>query len=117
MMRKTVLSLLGVTALAACDPSAFQTAPEKPKGPPIEITKAVRAGDTAKITMRYKDGGVIPREDESRAVLKAMEISCQEGESGIPDTRTRADGQLTVNIFCVGVLTSDEVIDGSGLKS
>lgn len=46
-----------------------------------------------------------------------MEIACQEGESAIPDTRTRADGLLTVKVFCVGVLESDQVIDESRLKT
>ncbi len=115
---RVLLSATALLALAACDPADFQTSkPEAPKGPPIEITQAVRAADTARITMRYKDGGAIPAEDENRAVLRAMEIACQDGEKAIPDTRKRADGLLTVNVFCVGVLTSDEVIDGSRLKS
>ncbi len=104
-------------ALTACEPTGFSEKPEEPKGPPIEITQAVRAADTTRVTMRYKDGGAIALEDEGRAVAEAMKIACREGEGGIPDTRKRADGLLTVNIFCVGVLTSDEVIDGSGLKS
>lgn len=105
-------------ALAACEPTGFgEKKPEAPKGPPIEITEAVRAADTTSVKLRYKDGGAIPLEDENRAVVKAMEIACLEGENAIPDTRTRAEGLLTVNIFCVGVLTSEETIDGSGLKS
>lgn len=105
-------------ALAACEPTGFaEKKPEAPKGPPLEVTEAVRAADTSRITLRYKDGGAIPPEDENRAVVKAMEIACKDGENAIPDTRTRAAGLLTVNVFCVGVLTSDETIDGSGLKS
>lgn len=104
-------------AMTACEPIAVSDEPDVPKGPPIEITEAVRAADTTRVTMRYKDGGAIPVSDEARAVAKAMEIACREGEGGIPDTRTRADGLLTVNIFCVSVLTSEEVIDGSGLRS
>ncbi|MEM9582498.1 MAG: hypothetical protein AAGA08_05220 [Pseudomonadota bacterium] len=106
-----------VLALAACEPTGFSEKPEAPKGPPIEVTEAVRAADTTRVTLRYKDGTAIPMEDESRAVAEAMKIACRDGEGAIPDTRKRAGGLLTVNVFCVSVLTSDEVIDGSGLKS
>ncbi len=115
-MRVTFLSL-ALVALTACEPTGFGEKPEAPKGPPIEITEALRAADTTRVTLRYKDGSAIPLEDEGRAVAKAMGIACMEGENAIPDTRTRAKGLLTVNIFCVGVLTSDEVIDGSGLRT
>ena len=114
MMRP--LTLIPVAALlAACVPPGAGT--EKPKGPPIEIVEAARAGDTTRVVLRYKDGASIPAADENRAVVRAMGIACQEGESAIPDTRTRADGLLTVKVFCVGVLHSDQVIDGSRLKT
>ncbi|RLJ60318.1 hypothetical protein BCF46_0516 [Litoreibacter meonggei] len=114
MMR--ALFLIPVAAvLAACVPAGPVS--EKPKGPPIDIVEAARAGDTTRVVLRYKDGAAIPAADENRAVIRAMEIACQEGESAIPDTRTRADGLLTVKVFCVGVLQSDQVIDGSRLKT
>lgn len=110
-----VLAFIPVAALlAACVPPG--PASEKPKGPPIDIVEAVRAADTTRVVLRYRDGTAIPEADENRAVIRAMEIACQEGESAIPDTRTRADGLLTVRVFCVGVLQSDQVVDGSGLK-
>lgn len=116
-MRLTLIPV-ALMVLAACEPTDLtEKKPEAPKGPPLEITEAVRAADTTRVTLRYKDGGAIPAEDENRAVVKAMEIACRDGENAIPDTRTRAGGLLTVNVFCVGVLTSDEVIDGTGLKS
>ncbi|PTX56559.1 hypothetical protein C8N43_1218 [Litoreibacter ponti] len=99
--------------LSACVPEG----PEAPKGPPIEIVEAARALDTTRVVMRYKDGGAIPAADENRAVLRAMEIACREGENPISDTRTRADGLLTVNVFCVGVVETDLVVDGSRLKT
>ncbi|MEP3345493.1 MAG: hypothetical protein ABJN34_11635 [Litoreibacter sp.] len=102
--------------LAACVPTGPVTE-EAPKGPPIEIVEAVRAADTSRIVMRYKDGTAIPTTDENRAVIRAIEIACHEGENAIPDTRTRADGLLTIKVFCVGVLETGQVIDGSGLKT
>ncbi len=114
MMR--ALTLIPAAAiLAACVPTGPVV--EKPKGPPIEIVEAVRAADTSRIVLRYKDGAAIPAADENRAVVRAMELACKEGESAIPDTRTRSNGLLTISVFCVGVLESDQVIDGSRLKS
>lgn len=113
-MKKLTL-LLGGLALAACDTPTTSSEPAKPKGPPIEITEAARAGDTTRVVMRYRNGGEIAVTDEERAVLRAMEIACNDGENAIPDTRTREGGLLTVNVFCVSVLTTDETIDGSGL--
>jgi hypothetical protein len=114
-MMRALAFISAAALLAACIPTGPVV--EKPKGPPIEIVEAVRAADTSRIVLRYKDGAAIPTADENRAVIKAMEIACREGESAIPDTRTRADGLLTVKVFCVGVLESDQVIDGTRLKS
>jgi len=114
MMRALAL-IPTATVLSACVQTGAIA--EKPKGPPMEIVEAARADDTTRVVLRYKDGAAIPEADENRAVVRAMEIACQEGESAIPDTRTRADGLLTVKVFCVGVLESDQVIDGSRLKT
>ncbi|WP_298257149.1 hypothetical protein [uncultured Litoreibacter sp.] len=114
MMRALAL-IPAAAVLAACVPTGPVS--EEPKGPPIEIVEAGRAADTTRVVLRYKDGAQIPVADENRAVTRAMEIACQEGESAIPDTRTRDGGLLTVKVFCVGVSQSDQVIDGSGLKS
>ena len=114
-MMRAVALIPAAALLAACVPAG--PVAEKPKGPPIEIVEAVRAADTSRIVLRYKDGAAIPATDENRAVIRAMEIACKEGESAIPDTRTRADGLLTVKVFCVAVLQSDQVVDGSGLKT
>ena len=114
-MMRALFIIPAVAVLAACVPPGPVS--EKPKGPPLEIVEAARAADTTRVVLRYKDGAAIPTADENRAVLRAMEIACREGESAIPDTRTRKDGLLTVNIFCVGVLQSDQVIDGSRLKT
>lgn len=111
MMRAVLIP--AVAALAACVPDG----PEVPKGPPIEIVEAGRAADTTRVVLRYKDGSAIADADENRAVLRAMEIACREGESAIADTRTRENGLLTVRVFCVGVLESDQVVDGSRLKT
>ena len=102
--------------LAACVPTG-PIVEEKPKGPAIEIVEAFRAADTSRIVLRYKDGNAIPEADEARAVVRAKEIACKEGETAISDTRTRDSGLLTVNVFCVGVLDTGEVIDGSGLRT
>lgn len=110
-------ALLGAVALAACEPGTVSTTPDVPDGPKIEIVEAVRAGDTTSVVMRYTDGAAIPLEDEGRAALRAASIACMDGETPITDTRTRASGLLTVNVFCVGVQTSDQVIDGSGLRT
>lgn len=111
------VSILSCTVLlGACVPTTTPVS-SVPKGPAIEIVEAARAADTSRIVLRYKDGSAIPEADESRAVLKAQTIACQEGESAIADTRTRSGGLLTVNVFCVGVLQSDEVIDGTRLKT
>ena len=114
MMRALAL-FPAAAVLAACVPTGPVS--EKPNGPPIEIVEAARAADTTRVVMRYKNGEAIPAADENRAVIRAMEIACLEGENAIPDTRTHADGLLTVNIFCVAVLESDQVIDGSRLKT
>lgn len=111
-MRAAALPALGLI-LAACVPEG----PEAPKGPPIEIVEAFRAVDTTRVVLRYRDGSAIAPDDENRAVLRAMEIACREGENPIADTRTRADGLLTVRVFCVGVLETDMVVDGSRLKT
>ncbi|MEM6408119.1 MAG: hypothetical protein AAF700_06830 [Pseudomonadota bacterium] len=113
-MRKTI-AICTLAALAACE--APNTKPEVPEGPPFEITKATRAGDTTTIVMRYKDGTAIPRTDEARAALKATTVACREEEDAIADTRTRAGGLLSVNVFCVQLFQTDEVVDGSGLKT
>lgn len=115
-MMRAVTLIPAAALLAACVPTG-PVVEEKPKGPPLEIVEAVRAADTSRIVLRYKDGTAIPEADESRAVIRAMEIACKEGETAIPDTRTRASGLLTVSVFCVGVLETGEVIDGSGLKT
>lgn len=112
MMR--ALLIPAVAVLSACIP---EVGLEAPKGPPIEIVEAGRAADTTRVVLRYKDGSGIPVADENRAVLRAMEIACREDENAIPDTRTRASGLLTVNVFCVGVLQSEQVVDGTRLKS
>lgn len=114
MMRAFVV-ISTAALLSACVPTGPVS--EAPKGPAIEVVEAARAADTSRIVMRYKDGGAIPAADENRAVIKAMEIACTEGESAIADTRTRADGLLTVKVFCVGVLQSDQVVDGTRLKT
>jgi hypothetical protein len=114
-MMRALLLIPAAALLAACVPTGPVS--KEPKGPPIEIVEAARADDTSRIVLRYKDGAAIPVADENRAVIRAMEIACREGESAIPDTRTRADGLLTIHVFCVGVLESDQVIDGSGLKT
>jgi hypothetical protein len=103
--------------LAACEPGTVSTTPDVPEGPKIEIVEAARAGDTTRVVMRYKDGGAIPLEDEGRAALRAASIACMDGETPITDTRARASGLLTVNVFCIGVQTSDQVVDGSGLRT
>lgn len=103
--------------MTACEPTTTSTKPAEPKGPAIEITEAARAADTTRVVMRYKNGGAIAAADENRAVRRAMEIACNDGENAIPDTRSRSGGLLTVNVFCVGVLTTGETIDGSGLAS
>ncbi|WP_154666733.1 hypothetical protein [Litoreibacter arenae] len=113
-MRALVL-IPAVAVLAACVPPGPVS--EKPKGPPLEIVEAARAADTTRVVLRYKDGAAIPASDENRAVLRAMEIACQDGENPIADTRTRENGLLTVRVFCVGVLQSDQVIDGTRLKT
>ena len=117
MNAKVGFAVLGAMALAACEPGTVSTKPDVPEGPKIEIVEATRTGDTTSVAMRYKDGGAIPLEDEGRAALRAASIACMEGETPITDTRTRTAGLLTVNVFCVGVQTSDEVVDGSGLRS
>ncbi len=110
-------ALLGAGALAACEPGTVSTTPDVPEGPKIEIVEAARAADTTRVVMRYKDGGAIPLEDEGRAALRAASIACMDDETPIPDTRTRAAGLLTVNIFCISVQASDQVVDGSGLRT
>jgi len=82
-------ALLGLGALAACVPGTASNKPDIPEGPKIEIVQAVRAADTTRVTMRYKSGDAIPLEA----------------------------GLLTVNVFCIAVRTSDQVIDGSGLRT
>lgn len=86
------------------------------KGPRIEIVEATRARDTTRVVMRYKGGGLIPVTDETRAVGRALAMACNPGEDAIADTRTRENGLLTVKVFCVGVLQSDQVIDGTRLR-
>ncbi|MCY4180963.1 MAG: hypothetical protein OXD48_11970 [Litoreibacter sp.] len=113
-MRKFV-AICALAALAACE--VPPTKPEVPEGPAFEITQATRAGDTTTVVMRYKDGSAIPREDEARAALKATTIACREEEDAIADTRKRSKGLLSVNVFCVQLFQTDEVVDGSGLKT
>ena len=117
MMVRFGFALLGLGALAACEPGAVSSTPDIPEGPKIEIVQAVRAGDTTRVTMRYKSGDAIPLEDEGRAALRAAGIACMDDETPITDTRTREAGLLTVNVFCVALRTSDQVIDGSGLRT
>jgi hypothetical protein len=50
-------------------------------------------------------------------MARAMSIACKEGESAIADTRSREGGLLTLHVFCVNVLTTDQEIDGTGLRS
>lgn len=88
---------------------------EEPVGPPLKVTEAVRRGDTVEVSMTYKDGSEISVEDEGRAMAHAMGLACQETEGPIPDTTERAEGVLLLQVFCVGLLTTDETIDGSGL--
>ena len=85
-----------------------------PKGPPIEIVEAGRKLDTVRVAMRYKDGSAIPEADTSRAMARAMQVACQEGEDPIADTTSRKNGILTANVFCVQVLKTNQVVDGSG---
>lgn len=113
-MRITAI-LAGTLMLAACDP--ISTGSDAPKGPPLEIVQASRLLDTTSVVMRYRNGSPIAVDDEGRAATRAAEIACMEGETAIPDTRTREEGLLTINVFCVAVTTSEEVIDGSGLRS
>lgn len=109
-MKYLVLPLVAVT-LVACEPTG--TASSEPKGPPIEFVEAGRKLDTVRVAMRYKDGSAIPEADTSRAMARAMEVACREGETPIADTTTRADGILTANVFCTQVITTDTVVDGS----
>lgn len=97
--------------LAACEPTG--TAPSVPKGPPIEIVEAGRKLDTVRVAMRYKDGSAIPEADTSRAMARAMQVACQDGEDPIADTTSRKGGILTANVFCVQVLKTNQVVDGS----
>ncbi|MEM7470837.1 MAG: hypothetical protein AAF340_05740 [Pseudomonadota bacterium] len=113
---KLFLVISALAALTACDPVGGAK-PEVPEGPPFEITKATRAGDTTTVLMRYKDGSAIPADDVTRAVSKAKTIACREEEDPIADTRKRSEGLLSVNVFCVQLFQTDEVIDGSGLKT
>lgn len=99
----------------ACEPTGSATS--EPKGPPIEIVEAGRKLDTVRVAMRYKDGSAIPEADTARAMGRAMEIACLEGESAIADTTSRANGILTANVFCTQVLTTDQVVDGSAFKT
>ena len=108
---KTVIGLGLVGVIAACEPTI--TAPSKPKGPPIEVVEAGRKLDTVRVAMRYKDGSAIPEADAARAMTRATEVACLEGETPIPDTTSSANGILTANVFCTQVLTTDQVVDGS----
>lgn len=118
-MRFYGIAAAAILGVAACEPvaTATSTEPEAPTGPALEITQATRAGDTTTVSLRYRNGSAIPVGDEPRAVRRAMEIACNEGENPIADTRTRDGGLLMVNVFCVGVRSTDETIDGSGLLS
>jgi hypothetical protein len=109
-----LLAGAALLVLAACeDPGGASV----PSGPAIEITEAVRLFDRVRVVMRYRNGDAIAVDDEMRAVQKGASIACNEGEETIADTRERDGGLLTVHYFCVATPTSsDEVIDGTGLK-
>lgn len=110
---RLILPFLALGLVAACEPEE----PEVAKGPPLEIVEAARALDRTRVVMRYKNGNPVAAEDEGRAMARAMSIACKDGESAIADTRSRDAGLLTVHVFCVTVLTTDQEIDGSGLRS
>ncbi len=101
-------------ALMACEPTT--TTPTVAKGPPIEILEAGRKLDTVRVAMRYKDGSAIPAADTSRAMARAMQVACQAGEQAIADTTSRRNGVLTANVFCVQVVKSNQVVDGTPFK-
>lgn len=100
--------------LIACEPTG--TDPSTPKGPPIEIVEAGRKLDTVRVAMRYKDGSEIPEADKGRAMARAMGIACRDNEDAIADTTERKNGILTAYVFCLEVLATDQVIDGSGFR-
>lgn len=121
MMGKRSLKAAGLFVMmgvvVACEPIAIASAPEKPKGPPIQIVEAGRSLDTVRVALRYQDGSAIPEADTARAVARAMEIACLEGENPIADTTSRANGILTANVFCTQVYTTETVVDGSAFTN
>jgi len=110
---RLIFPILALALVAACEP----TEPEAPKGPAIEVVEAARALDRTRVAMRYKNGSPIAADDVGRAMGRAMSIACKDGESAIADTTSREGGLLTAHVFCVTVLTTDQEIDGSGLRS
>ena len=115
-MMRLILPCLAFGLVAACEETAG-SGETVAKGPPLEIVEAARALDRTRVVLRYKNGNPVATEDEGRAVSRAMSIACKEGENAIADTRTRDGGLLTVHVFCVTVLTTDQEIDGTGLRS